>query len=155
MTKQLVQQMLEALDSKYIVNCGAWRVQRDAAITAARAYLEAPDEPVAWKCSACGAVNEIAGMTREDNWCSSCGSEETMNPLYAAQTENEAVRKANLDCVGHFNAMRDDLATAMAANKLLDSALIATLPFGAEGKVFEDWNKARKLIATIREGGGA
>jgi hypothetical protein len=38
---------LEALDSKYIVNCGAWQVQRDAAITALRTALAEPEqEPV-------------------------------------------------------------------------------------------------------------
>jgi hypothetical protein len=35
----LLRQALEALDSKYIVNCGAWQVQRDAAITALRERL--------------------------------------------------------------------------------------------------------------------
>jgi hypothetical protein len=36
----LLRQALEALNSKYIVNCGAWQVQRDAAITALRERLE-------------------------------------------------------------------------------------------------------------------
>ena len=40
---------LEALETKYIVNCGAWRVQQDQAITAIKAALEAKDEPVAWR----------------------------------------------------------------------------------------------------------
>lgn len=38
---------LDALDSKYIVNCGAWRVQRDQAIDALRAALAQPDEVAA------------------------------------------------------------------------------------------------------------
>lgn len=36
----LLRQALEALESKYIVNCGAWRVQQDAAIAALRQRLE-------------------------------------------------------------------------------------------------------------------
>jgi hypothetical protein len=39
----LLRQALEALDSKYIVNCGAWQVQRDAAITALRERLALSD----------------------------------------------------------------------------------------------------------------
>ena len=46
---------LEALESKYIVNCGAWRVQQDQAITVIREALAseaieqpAQQEPVAW-----------------------------------------------------------------------------------------------------------
>jgi hypothetical protein len=38
---------LEALESKYIVNCGAWRVQQEQAITATKEAL-AQSEPVAW-----------------------------------------------------------------------------------------------------------
>ena len=37
--RELMQQALEALESKYIVNCGAWRVQQDQAITALRDRL--------------------------------------------------------------------------------------------------------------------
>jgi hypothetical protein len=38
---------LEALESKYIVNCGAWRVQQDKAITAIKEALAQPEhEPV-------------------------------------------------------------------------------------------------------------
>lgn len=40
---------LEALESKYVVNCGAWRVQQDQAITAIREALAQPkQEPVPW-----------------------------------------------------------------------------------------------------------
>ena len=42
---------LEALESKYIVNCGAWRVQQDQAITAIKEALAQPvQEPVAKVC---------------------------------------------------------------------------------------------------------
>ena len=34
---------LEALESKYIVNCGAWRVQQDQAITAIKEALAQPE----------------------------------------------------------------------------------------------------------------
>ena len=40
LTREEAQQVLDALDSKYIVNCGAWRVQRDAAIETLRAQIE-------------------------------------------------------------------------------------------------------------------
>ena len=40
LAKKLREQALEALNSKYIVNCGAWQVQRDAAITALRERLK-------------------------------------------------------------------------------------------------------------------
>jgi hypothetical protein len=36
----VMRQALEALESKYIINCGAWRVQQDAAIDALRERLE-------------------------------------------------------------------------------------------------------------------
>lgn len=35
---------LEALESKYIVNCGAWRVQQDKAIIAIKEALEQTEE---------------------------------------------------------------------------------------------------------------
>ena len=37
--KEVMQMALDALNSKYIVNCGAWQVQRDQAIKALRAAL--------------------------------------------------------------------------------------------------------------------
>ncbi len=43
LTREEAQQVLDALDSKYIVNCGAWRVQRDAAIETLRARLSASE----------------------------------------------------------------------------------------------------------------
>ena len=43
-----MQMALEALESKYIVNCGAWRVQQDQAIAVLRQALETEQEPVAW-----------------------------------------------------------------------------------------------------------
>jgi hypothetical protein len=39
MTKKALKLALEALESKYIVNCGAWRVQQDQAITAIKEAL--------------------------------------------------------------------------------------------------------------------
>jgi hypothetical protein len=36
MSIEAMNQALEALESKYIVNCGAWRLQQDQAITALR-----------------------------------------------------------------------------------------------------------------------
>lgn len=39
-----MQMALDALDSKYIVNCGAWRIQQDKAIEALRAALAAPPQ---------------------------------------------------------------------------------------------------------------
>ena len=42
--RELMQQALEALESKYIVNCGAWRVQQDQAITALRDRLAQSNE---------------------------------------------------------------------------------------------------------------
>ncbi len=41
---EAMKQALEALESKYIVNCGAWRVQQDQAITALKAALEQPEQ---------------------------------------------------------------------------------------------------------------
>ena len=48
MDREAMQMALEALESKYIVNCGAWRVQQDQAITALRQALETEQEPVAF-----------------------------------------------------------------------------------------------------------
>ena len=39
MSKEAMKLALKALESKYIVNCGAWRVQQDQAITALREAL--------------------------------------------------------------------------------------------------------------------
>jgi hypothetical protein len=36
MSIEVMKKALEALESKYIVNCGAWRLQQDEAITALR-----------------------------------------------------------------------------------------------------------------------
>ena len=44
MSKEAMQMALEALESKYIVNCGAWRVQQDQAITALRQALVDADD---------------------------------------------------------------------------------------------------------------
>ena len=44
MSRKAMQVALEALESKYIVNCGAWRVQQDQAITALRQALETERE---------------------------------------------------------------------------------------------------------------
>ena len=40
MSIEAMKQALEALDSKYIVNCGAWMVQRTKAITALRQTIK-------------------------------------------------------------------------------------------------------------------
>ena len=48
MSREAMQMALEALESKYVVNCGAWRVQQDQAIAALRQALETEQEPVAW-----------------------------------------------------------------------------------------------------------
>ena len=55
MSTEAMKLALEALESKYIVNCGAWRVQQDQAITVIREALAseaieqpAQQEPVAW-----------------------------------------------------------------------------------------------------------
>ena len=50
MSIEAMKQALKAMESKYIVNCGAWRLQQDEAITALRqAIAEAEkQEPVAW-----------------------------------------------------------------------------------------------------------
>ena len=44
MSREAMQLALEALESKYIVNCGAWRVQQDQAITALRQALVDADD---------------------------------------------------------------------------------------------------------------
>ena len=41
---EALEQALEALESKYIVNCGAWRIQKDQAIAACREALAQKDE---------------------------------------------------------------------------------------------------------------
>ena len=43
MTKEALKLAMEALESKYIVNCGAWRVQQDQAITAIKEALAQPE----------------------------------------------------------------------------------------------------------------
>ena len=49
MTQEALKLALEALESKYIVNCGAWRVQQNQAIAAIKEALAQPEqEPVAW-----------------------------------------------------------------------------------------------------------
>jgi hypothetical protein len=40
MSISAMKQALEALESKYIVNCGSWRLQQDQAITALRQAIE-------------------------------------------------------------------------------------------------------------------
>ena len=45
---EVMKMALEALESKYIVNYGAWRVQQEQAITALRQALETEQEPVAF-----------------------------------------------------------------------------------------------------------
>ena len=44
MSREAMQMALEALESKYIVNCGAWRVQQDQAIAVLRQALETERE---------------------------------------------------------------------------------------------------------------
>jgi hypothetical protein len=44
MSIEAMKQALEALESKYLVGCGAWRVQQDQAITALKAALEQPEQ---------------------------------------------------------------------------------------------------------------
>ena len=47
--RELMQMALDALESKYIVNCGAWQVERNNAAKALRDRLAQPEpEPVAW-----------------------------------------------------------------------------------------------------------
>ncbi len=50
MSIEAMKQGLDALESKYIVGCGAWRVQQDQAITALRTAIEESEnqEPVAY-----------------------------------------------------------------------------------------------------------
>jgi len=47
--KEAMKLALDALESKYLVCCGAWYVQQDQAITALKERLAQPEqEPVAW-----------------------------------------------------------------------------------------------------------
>ena len=69
MDREAMQMALEALESKYIVNCGAWRVQQDQAIAALRQALETEREWVGltadeiWKC------NKASGSAVEFHIC--------------------------------------------------------------------------------------
>jgi hypothetical protein len=49
MSIEAMKQALEAMESKYLVGCGAWRVQQDQAITALRTAIEQAEKPVAWQ----------------------------------------------------------------------------------------------------------
>jgi len=83
--------------------------------------------------------------------------------LAQALAEVEAVRKANLDCVAHYEELRADLAALAqqpaleddkliqleTANQLLDTALLVAHPEGSTGTVFELWNKARIIIRDV------
>ena len=49
MSKAVMQLALDALDSKYIVGCGAWQYQKDQAADALRAELAKPEpDPFAY-----------------------------------------------------------------------------------------------------------
>jgi hypothetical protein len=62
-----MKQALEALESKYIVNCGAWRVQQDQAITALRQALETEQESVECMCGICKlGKRKWVGLTDEE-----------------------------------------------------------------------------------------
>jgi hypothetical protein len=75
---------LEALESKYIVNCGAWRVQQDQAITAIKEALAQPEQKYelvtygeVWSSdgetwSRDGKVMDLA-QPEERNFCPRCG----------------------------------------------------------------------------------
>ena len=71
MSREAMQMALEALESKYVVNCGAWRVQQDQAIAVLRQALETEQEPVCWTV-ADGWVyaNDTSqvGTSKEVNW---------------------------------------------------------------------------------------
>ena len=69
--RELMQQALGALESKYIVNCGAWRVQQDQAITALRERLAQPEqEPVAWQVMVEDeAMKEFSIKDMAHDWC--------------------------------------------------------------------------------------
>ena len=62
---------LEALESKYIVNCGAWRLQQDEAITALRqaiAEAEKPDLAGVGEVGIWGDKREWVGLTADEVW---------------------------------------------------------------------------------------
>jgi hypothetical protein len=83
LTREEAQQVLDALDSKYIVNCGAWRVQRDAAIETLRARLAQPEpEPVAWIKKDRSSI-EVSIMSAEYM------RNEGFEPLYTAPPQRE------------------------------------------------------------------
>ena len=82
MSKEAMQMALEALESKYIVNCGAWRVQQDQAITALRQALEEKQEPVAW-------ISEGGDVSRSKRYMDEMGFK--CNPLYTAPPKREWV----------------------------------------------------------------
>ena len=101
---------LEALESKYIVNCGAWRVQQDKAITAIKEALanealekmaenarelgldyEPAQEPVAWKLVPRDATDEMLKAMDE---CSTEGYDERLYAGHAASVFMAAVDAA-------------------------------------------------------------
>lgn len=69
MSKEAMKLALEALESKYIVNCGAWRVQQDQAITALR---EALAEQPAQQDSTCSNALRAQGKAYPRT-CKKCG----------------------------------------------------------------------------------
>jgi len=73
--KEAMKLALDALESKYLVGCGAWRVQQDQAITALKEALAQPEqEPVAKYC--CRLCFNKSGSLLLDRMilCSECGN---------------------------------------------------------------------------------
>ena len=80
---------LEALESKYIVNCGAWRVQQDKAITAIKEALAQPKQKaVAWKLV---PVEPTEEMLKAMDECSKEGYDERLYAGHAASVYMAAV----------------------------------------------------------------
>ena len=66
---------LDALESKYLVGCGAWRVQQDQAITALKEALAQPEqEPVAWI--------SPSGALYRTRYHAVANAEQSLTPLY-------------------------------------------------------------------------
>ena len=60
-------------------------------------------------------VHYVEVMHRFQNSFNPTAIKGLIERLEKADAENENVRRANLDCVDHFNQMRDDLAEAYRA----------------------------------------
>jgi hypothetical protein len=170
MSIEAMKQALEALESKYLVGCGAWRVQQDQAIAALRQAIEQAEK------------QKHAEQLAEKGWqyfeCPACGSEgakafpkqEKQEPVgWFTQARNfvslHEFTKEEAKLYG-WNALYlhppqrtepDDIASILACRDMLDAQPVPPRTWvGLEGAEFgwfchTDFLNARKYTKEQRK----